>query len=243
MTGRFRWLTALAATLVAQGGEALQESGSTGYLRVTSGKASFHAVVANLRSEKINPITVHASKCVSPRTLLDKDRDIAAITGTFFAPSTQKSVAEVLVDGELVSKGRRGSVVAVDWYGKVSIFDMSRNQHVDWARYRYGVAGAVRVIRSSVVSPDPKSQHFRDPRIWGRAARTGVGLTRSGKVCLIATQSQVTLSELGRAMRKIGIVDGVSLDGGSSTCLYYQGNYLIAPKRKLNNLFVLQALP
>ena len=53
-----------------------------------------------------------------------------------------------------------------------------------------------------------------------------------------ATTSKVTLSELGRAMTSKGIRNGVSLDGGTSTCLYYNGSMVIPPGRQLSNLIV-----
>lgn len=220
---------------------AVRPGGSAvGYVNLELGKLRFHAVIADLRSEAFNPITVHTPTCVSPRALLKNQRAVAAVTGTFFAPSTQLSVADVLVDGKLVAEGNRGTILAVDWFGKVKIFDVGHARSVDWSQYRYGLRGAVRVVSGGKVMPNPKAQHFKDKRIWGRAARTGVGLTRSGKVCLFATGHPVTLSELGKAMKKVGVINGVSLDGGSSSCLYYQGNFIVQPQRRLNNLFVLQ---
>jgi exopolysaccharide biosynthesis protein len=44
---------------------------------------------------------------------------------------------------------------------------------------------------------------------------------------------------LGKAMKSRGVQDAVSLDGGGSTCLFYQGSLVVPPQRKLSNLFVL----
>jgi len=151
---------------------------------------------------------------------------------------SQKAVADVLVDGDLRSHGSRGTVVAVDWYGGVRIFDRPFQTHVDWSSYRYGFRGAVRVVAGGKVRPNPRAQRFHDRRIWGRAARSGLGLTRNGKLMLFVTREKVTLSEFGRAMRSRGVVDGVSLDGGGSTCLYYKGTLVVSPHRRLCNLFV-----
>jgi hypothetical protein len=101
----------------------------------------------------------------------------------------------------------------------------------------------VRVVSNGKVCPDPKAQRFRDRRIWSSASRTGIGLTKAGKLVLIATSKPVTLSEFGRAMVSCGIKNGLSLDGGSSSCLYYNGQMLISPRRQLTNLLVITPRP
>lgn len=220
-----------------------------GYQAFKYGPNTFHVVTADMRSGMIGAATVHSPSLTSPWNLLNRlhapqAKPIAAITGTFFAPSSQRPVADVLIDGSLVASGSRGTAVGVDWFGGVKIFDKPYHEPVDWALYQYGLRGAVRVLSAGVVQPNPKAQRFRDSRLWGRAARTGLGTTKSGKVLLFATRAKVTLSELGKAMRARGALDAVSLDGGSSTCLYYKGSLVVPPSRKLSNLFVItQAIP
>ena len=91
--------------------------------------------------------------------------------------------------------------------------------------------------------PNPKAQRFRDRRIWGRASRTGVGLTKKGKLVLMATSQSVTLSEFGKAMVSQGVREALSMDGGTSTCFYYRGSMLIRPGRNLSNMLVLSERP
>jgi hypothetical protein len=40
-------------------------------------------------------------------------------------------------------------------------------------------------------------------------------------------------------MKKLGVVNGVALDGGGSTALYYRGSLVIPPNRRLSTLFAL----
>lgn len=62
-----------------------------------------------------------------------------------------------------------------------------------------------------------------------RNARTAVGLTADGSIVwVMAAQrsespSGLTLPELANFMKKLGIVEAMNLDGGSSSSLYYQG--------------------
>jgi exopolysaccharide biosynthesis protein len=198
----------------------------------------YHEVMVNLDCGACLPGTVHSQNLTSVHTLVDGSQPMVAITGTFFSPGSQRPVADVLVDGNLVAKGSRGTAVAVDYQGQVSIFDEPFNKEIDWSGYKFGLRGAVRVVDGGRVRPDPKAQRFHDAHIWGRAARAGLGLTESGKLLLFATKEKVTLSEFGKAMKSRGVRNGVSLDGGSSTCMYYNGAFLIPPQRKLSNMFV-----
>ncbi len=234
-------LIAASATIAILGGGGA--AGTIGYDSFVWAKARYHVVTANLASGRVRAGTVHASRLTSVWGLVAQAKPLAAITGTFFSPASQRPVADLLVDGKLVAKGSRGSGIGVGWFGDVTIFDSPYRTQFDWTQYRYGLRGAVRIVNRGKVQADPKAQRFRDRRIWGRAARTGIGLTANGKLVLVATARPVTLSELGRAMVSRGVRDGISLDGGGSTCLYYRGSLVVPPKRKLSNLFVLSPAP
>lgn len=201
-------------------------------------KHLYHMVTVDLSSGSCSPGTVFAPSLTSVWNLVGQAQPVVAITGTFFSPGSQLPVADVLVNGSLVAKGSRGTAVGVAFDGGVNIFDKPFLHEVDWSGYRYGLRGGVRVVDGGKVMPDPKSQRFRDSHIWGSASRTGLGLTNSGKLCLFGTNNNVTLREFGNAMKSHNVRNGVSLDGGGSTCFYYKGTFLIPPKRKLSNLFV-----
>ncbi len=222
---------------------AVKAPSAVSYETFRSGGKGYHAVKADLASGSVSAETVYADTLVSPWTLVTRTYPIAAITGTFFAPQDGTPVADVMVDGTLVARGNRGSVLAVKEDGQIVIEDKGYRRKFDWTGIKYGLRGAVRLISDSTVNPDPKSQSFRDPRIWGHAARTGVGVDHRGKLVLVATKQNVTLSELGRAMKKKGVVDAVSLDGGGSTCLYYMGKMVVSTPRKLSNMFVIRRAP
>lgn len=228
-------ITIVACFVVAHSSKHLP---AFGYQSFRMGHAIYHMVTADVSSGEVHAETVRDNP-KSPAGLLYGKHPIAAITGTFFNPRGGKPVADVLVDGRLVDAGNRGSAVAVGWNREVSIFDWPFLHGVDWSSYRWGLRGAVRLIENGKVSPNPKAQHFHDSRIWGRAARTAVGITWNGKVVFCATAQNVTLSELGRAMAVRGVTNAVSLDGGGSTCLYYKGSMVVPTGRHLSNMLVL----
>lgn len=224
--------TVLATTLGAP------QAAPVAYRDFVHDKHGYHSVQVDFSTGKVAASIVSSPRLISVWKMVGKVQPIVAITGTFFDVHSQRPVADVLVDGDLRSHGSRGTVVAVDWYGVVRIFDRPYLSRVDWSEFRYGLRGAVRIVAAGMVRPNPRAQRFHDRRIWGRAARSGLGLTPTGKLLLFVTRAKVTLSEFGRAMRSQGVVDGVSLDGGGSTCLYYKGSLVVSPHRRLSNLFV-----
>ena len=213
------------------------------YESFKQGKSYFHAVVADMSVNKVTAEASYSSQLTSVWNLISQRQPAAAITGTFFAFENQQPVADVVVDGNLVASGYRGSAVGVDWDGKVHIFDTKFQQPIEWYSYRHLIRGTVRLISDGNVAPNPKAQHFTDKNIWGRAARTGVGLTKDNRLVMMATPNKMTLSEFGKAMKRLGVHNAVSLDGGGSTMLYYRGELVLSPKRSLSNLFILHERP
>lgn len=201
-------------------------------------RAYYHLVYVDVASNRVTASTVHSPTLTSVWNMIRPQQPSVAITGTFFAPKVGRPVAEVLVDGELKAQGKRGSVLAVDWNGLVHIHDSGLSKDFDWQEFRSGLRGAVRLIRDGKACPNPQAQGFRDRRLWGMAARTGVGVKRDGTLVLAATKAQVTLTQLARVLLSRGAVEAVSLDGGGSTMLYYRGKMVVSPLRHLNNLFV-----
>lgn len=225
-----------AAVLAMYGGKG--EFRAIAYDSFKYARHYYHVVTVNLSAGTCKATTVHCDWLTSVHRLIEPKQPAVAITGTFFSPGSQKCVADVLVDGNLVAQGARGTAVGVDWYGNVSIFDEPFNKKIDWSTYQFGLRGAVRVVDGGKVRPNPIAQRFHDRNIWGKAARTGLGLTKSGKLLLFGTNDRVTLSEFGKAMAMRGVRNGVSLDGGASACFYYNGAYLIPPHRRLCNMFL-----
>lgn len=237
MIGRFLMGLGLAGLtcLSLAGGK----SPAIGYATFKVGKVYYHAVTVDLGSGAAALKTVHAPKLTSAWRLIEKEQPVVAITGTFFGLRSQTPVADVLVDGQLVAQGNRGSGIGSLRDGSVRLFDTRFRNPFDWTDYTYGLRGAVRIVSNGVVCPNPKAQKFTDSAIWGSAARSAVGMTKQGKLVLVATRQKVTLSQLGKAMKSRGVTNAIALDGGSSTCFYYNGSMLIPPARSLSNMLVI----
>ncbi|MFC7148708.1 phosphodiester glycosidase family protein [Cohnella cellulosilytica] len=70
-----------------------------------------------------------------------------------------------------------------------------------------------------------------------RAARSGIGITKDGRVVLVTTGS-ATHGEVAELLRAKGAVEAMSLDGGASAGIYSQGVQLFTPGRNLSNVLL-----
>ncbi len=67
----------------------------------------------------------------------------------------------------------------------------------------------------------------------GANPRTAIGQTADGRILLLVTDGRganghlgATASDLIEIMEQYGAVNAANLDGGSSTCMYYNGKWL-----------------
>ncbi|MCG9895151.1 MAG: phosphodiester glycosidase family protein [Fimbriimonadaceae bacterium] len=199
-----------------------------------------HAVVVDPAMAAVEWDVHLADRLTPPRRLAEEAQAEAAITGTFFAYESQQPVADVLTRSALRRFGHRGTAVRFMPDGGMDLQDVPFGQAKDWGGAVAGVRGAVRILRDGQVCPDPRGQGFTDPAIWGRAARTGLARTEDGRILMAATAARVTLSRFANALKEWGAVDAVSLDGGGSTMLAYQGRMVVPTSRRLCNLIVVR---
>lgn len=91
-----------------------------------------------------------------------------------------------------------------------------------WNEMSYAVCGGPNLIKKGKVFID--NQKFTKNFLWGKAPRTAIGYTHNNKIILVTVDGReqgnsegATLTELARLMRKLGCVEAMNLDGGSST--------------------------
>jgi len=91
-------------------------------------------------------------------------------------------------------------------------------------------AGPLLVSNGQVVL-NAKAEQFRPPFDTQAAPRSGIGQTTDGTILLAAVHNRVggsgpTLKEWASIMQRLGAVNALNLDGGSSTSLYLGGELL-----------------
>jgi uncharacterized protein YigE (DUF2233 family) len=171
-------------------------------------------------------------------TMIGRTKPAAAITGTYFDTHTLLPVGLIRSGGRTVYRGGIGTAFAVR-RGRGAVMRTGRpGIGRDWTGYDMVLRAGPRLITHGKRTLYPRSEGFRDPAIFQRKPRTAVAINRSGKVLLVTVQRPVLLRTLATALRKLGAVDAMCLDGGSSTGLYYRGKTLVRPGRPLTNLLV-----
>ncbi len=76
----------------------------------------------------------------------------------------------------------------------------------------------------------------------GGAKRSMIGVNQQNQLALLVSEVPITLDELTDIALQLGLTEAFNLDGGGSSGLVYQGNYLVEPERKISNAFVIKKL-
>lgn len=170
--------------------------------------------------------------------IINRTRPTAAITGTFFDTRSLRPVGDIMVDGEMVCRGVVGTAIGIGWNNEVEFIPTKCGKISEWSAFQSVLAAGPRLLSNGAKAVYPRGEGFRDPRFYSPRKRTAVGLTANNKLLFVTTTRPVYLSRLAKMMRALGARDAATLDGGSSTALYYRGRYLARPNRKLTNLLI-----
>lgn len=107
-----------------------------------------------------------------------------------------------------------------------------------WADAQEGLGAGPKLVADGKVvysTESAKAEGFTDPRILSSSCeRSALGLNARGDL-LMVTVTSATMNELARVMQSLGVVEAMNLDGGASSGLVYNGNYITRPGRKISN--------
>ncbi|MEN6302115.1 MAG: phosphodiester glycosidase family protein, partial [Armatimonadia bacterium] len=70
------------------------------------------------------------------------------------------------------------------------------------------------------------------------ARRSALGLTWDDKLVLVTVHTKISLNKLSHIMLRLGCTEAAALDGGSSTALYCNGEFISKPSRRLSNVLL-----
>lgn len=113
---------------------------------------------------------------------------------------------------------------------------------VKWDNVRTAVGAGPTLLKDGKILADAKLEGFTEDKIHtSRAQRSFAGVTKDN-VLIMGTAPNVTVKELAEIAKKMGIVNGINLDGGASSGLYFKGKYVTQPGRKLSNALVVTRL-
>ena len=211
------------------------------YEKIHRDKIHAHLVTVNLADPETRVSVALArggiGKSESFKSIVTRTAPTAAITGTFFDTRSLLPTGDIAVCGAVVHSGCIGSALCIDTDNKASIVPMARGRKTAWAGYETVLSCGPALVSNGAVSVRLKQEGFGGS-LSAPAARTAVGINRAGKLLIVAVNSKISLHAIAGLMAKLGAVDALLLDGGSSTGFYGGGSYRANPVRKLTNLLV-----
>jgi hypothetical protein len=103
-----------------------------------------------------------------------------------------------------------------------------------FTRYPNLLAAGPLLIKNQQVVLDGEGENFSSAFIQQQAHRSAIALTRQGKLLLVAMGEGIgrkgpTLAEAASILQRLGAIEALNLDGGSSTSLYLGGEIINRP--------------
>ncbi|MCL5104069.1 MAG: phosphodiester glycosidase family protein [Armatimonadetes bacterium] len=214
---------------------------SIAYSKVKVGRTVAHVVTADLTNREVR-VSVELARGGAGRqepfkSMIGRARPAAAITGTFFDTRTLIPTGDIAVFGTVVHFGCIGSALCIDSNNVPTMVPLRAGRQCRWMGYETVLCAGPTLISQGRTAIALKREGFRRS-LCAPARRTAVGITRSGKLLIVAVNRRASLHEVARLMLKLNAKDAVCLDGGSSTAFYYQGRYFATPGRRLTNCLV-----
>jgi hypothetical protein len=105
----------------------------------------------------------------------------------------------------------------------------------DWSGMKHAIGGGPWLVRNGRPYVDLTAQHFSTKGLGHREPRSAVGITKDGKMLLVAVDGRqagsigMTLWELSHLMQELGAEQAMNLDGGSSTQMAVRGRIVNQP--------------
>ena len=119
-----------------------------------------------------------------------------------------------------------------------------------WDRAVQIVGAGPRLVADGAVHVTAGEEQFPGDIRYGRAPRSAVGVTKSGKIVFAVVDGRqthshgLTLAEFAQLLVKFGVRDAVNLDGGGSSALYVNGAVVNIPsdgaERAVGSALILQ---
>lgn len=96
-----------------------------------------------------------------------------------------------------------------------------------------------RLLTNGQITLNPAAELLDIPKITGQPLpRSGLGITQDNELLLV-TVSKCTMQDFAVIMQNLGAYNAMNLDGGASTSLYANGQFLTTPTRKLSNTLMI----
>lgn len=113
-------------------------------------------------------------------------------------------------------------------------YETTHTSASDWEDVVYALSAGPSLRINGQKTGDPKNESFTEAKILTNVAqRTFIGVTNDNML-MIGTVS-ASVSQLKDIVGQLGLKSAMCLDGGASSGLYYNGEYLTIPGRNISN--------
>jgi hypothetical protein len=128
-----------------------------------------------------------------------------------------------------------------------------------WNEFKQVITGGPRLLDGgNNVARDNVEKESFGSEVWGRNARTAIGVTYGNKLILAVAEGKkfrsrrrrklgVTYNELAEFLKSIGVKDAIGLDGGGSSTMFVNGRVVNAPldgyQQRVSNAVIIKCGP
>lgn len=105
-----------------------------------------------------------------------------------------------------------------------------------WPKLKHAIGGGPRLVKNGREHITARPEKFRSDVYAGARPRTAAGITKDGRLVLVAVEGGragdgggMTLQELASTMIKLGVEQAMNLDGGGSTTFVVEGRVINRP--------------
>ncbi|GAA5533263.1 LysM peptidoglycan-binding domain-containing protein [Deinococcus aluminii] len=161
----------------------------------------------------------------------------AVVNGSYFHPRSYVPAGDLVMQGRLLAWGRIPAALAITPDNRAAILPsttplLGRPLEATWHGMETVIATGPRILNGGSVVRQ-YGNIFRDPALFGRAARSAVGLRSNRDLVFVTTHAKLTTTEMGKVMAHLGLRDALLLDGGSSAGLAWNGQATLDSVRKV----------
>jgi len=108
-----------------------------------------------------------------------------------------------------------------------------------WNTLDYATGAGPALIIDGKITIDYEKEGFVEKKITEfSSGRSAIGYTADDELIFITTTA--TINELAEIMKNLGCIEAMNLDGGASSGLYHEGQYIRKPGRDISNIIYIQ---
>jgi uncharacterized protein YigE (DUF2233 family) len=213
-------------------------------------KVSLYAVKVNLEYADVfiqTPEDFHSPYNFSHESfqgLIRKSRPEAAINGIFYDTQNFSPIGDIYLYGQKVHAGWDiGTAFIITLDKKAMIKDVRWYKSDNWLNTRLVIVCGPRLVEDGQIVSNiierARATGFRDNKIFAKTRRSALGIIDESHIIFVTTINKADVWTMAKIMRDLGCINAISLDGGSSSGIYYQGDLLVKPRREMTNIIVI----